>query len=488
MSIGRRLIGDTLIYGIALAVSRAVAFVLLPVFTRVFTAAEYGSYDLATSLTRALFVPAVLGIDVGIALILQRRDSARQGRAVSSALAAQVAWAGVVTLAALALSPQASEILFRDPGHVGLVRLAVLLLALLIINNFAMAVVKWKREPFRYLVLAAALSGLGTGFSLYFGLTMADGASGALIGLCLGAGLCLPIAIGVLVPHLDLPVARADMKEVLRLGLPFSAVSAGEFVFPFLLRLMISSVGGLAAVGVFGALNTICLGLTMINDAFASAWWPYVLSPEGRDRAQGDVAPVMRLYAFFLIVLAAGLALLARPLVTLLLGGGAYLEASAVVAPLALAYWTKSIRQNVNVALVLAERNWLRAALNILTLAITLGLALPLTMRWVVAGAAWGFAGGEVLGLAIQGTLMARLFTLRVDMRPLVIMPIAFLAMVLTEAGLPVAGVAIEFLERTALIALFVAALLLLRVATLRELGAVAMVALRFARSQAHYG
>src|SRR5437016_1998645 len=89
MSIERRLIGDTLIYGIALAASRAVTFALLPVFTRVLAPAEYGSYDLATWLARALFVPAVLGIDSGVALMLQRQQSSKRNGLVSSAFAAQ---------------------------------------------------------------------------------------------------------------------------------------------------------------------------------------------------------------------------------------------------------------------------------------------------------------------------------------------------------------------------------------------------------------
>jgi O-antigen/teichoic acid export membrane protein len=488
MSVGRRLIGDTLIYGIALAVSRAVTFALLPVFTRVFTVAEYGSYDLATSLTRALFVPAVLGIDVGVALMVQQRDSVGQGRAVSSALTAQIAWAGLVTVAALALAPQLSELLFRDLDHASLIRLAVLFLAVLIVNNFAMAVLKWKREPWRYLALAIASSGLAAALSLYFVLVIQGGASGALIGLSLGAGICVPLAIVLLVPHLGGPISSDDMRDALRIGLPFSAVSAGEFVFPFLLRLILSSTAGLAAVGVFGALNTICLGLTMVNDAFASAWWPYMLSTEAHERAQGDTAAVMRLYAFFLIVLAAGLALLARPLVTLLLGGGIYLEAAAVVAPLALAYWTKSIRQNVNVSLVLAKRNWARAALNMLTLAVSLGLALPLTIQWGVEGAAWGFAGGEALGLALQAGFMSRLFALHVEMRAPAIMAIAFLALAAIEVALPVASLAVGTLERAGLLTLFVAVLLLLRVAAPRELGAVARVVLRLARPHAPHG
>ena len=488
MSLGRRLIGDTVVYGTALAVSRAAAFALLPVFTRVFTVAEYGTYDLAMAFTRALFVPAVLGLDVGVALMLQRRLAGTQGRAVSSCLAAQVTWGALVLGALLPFSGQISEILFGDRDHTGIVWLAVLFLAVLVVNNFATAVLKWKREPLAYLLLTVASSGLATAASLGFVLLGGRGVSGALAGLVVGSAACVPLAIAFLAPHLGRPVSFVDVAEGLKLGLPFAAVSASELIFPFLLRLLLFSVGDLSAVGVFGAANTICLGILLINDAFASAWWPYVLSPDAQGRALDDTARVMRLYAFFLIVLAAALSLLAHPLVTLVLGGGAYGGAAAAVPPLALAYWLKCIRQNVNVGLVLTERNWARAALNIVTLAVALGLAYRLTTRWGVQGAAWGFACGEALGLAFQSALMRRLYKLRTEFRAPALMALGFLALTLIAGVLPSSAIGLQVAERGALMMLFVATLLWLRVAALREVTEVLLLTLRLGRATTRMG
>jgi hypothetical protein len=123
-----------------------------------------------------------------------------------------------------------------------------------------------------------------------------------------------------------------------------------------------------------------------------------------------------------------------------------------------------------------------------LTLAVSLGLALPLTIQWGVEGAAWGFAGGEALGLALQAGFMSRLFALHVEMRAPAIMAIAFLALAAIEVALPVASLAVGTLERAGLLTLFVAVLLLLRVAAPRELGAVARVVLRLARPHAPHG
>jgi len=488
MSIGRRLIGDTLVYGVALALSRGLTFALLPVFTRVLTPAEYGSYDVATSLTRALFVPAVLGIDSGIALLLRRRQGERRDTGISSALAAQVVWAGLVAATTWYLAPQLAQFMFADAQRAELVRFAAVFLIVLVVNNFVGAVLKWRREPARFLLLTVASAGLAAAGGIYFVLELREGANGALLGLACGAALCIPLSAAFLARHLGWPVSRSEVAETLKLGLPFAAVSASEFLFPFLLRLVLLSTMGLAAVGVFGALASICLGLVMINDAFASAWWPYALSSEARDRVHGDTATVIRLYAFMLIVLAAALSLFARPLAAILLGGRVYVEAAGIVAPLALAYWIKSVRQNANVTLVTGGRNWTRAGLNLVTLLAALGLAIPSTARWGAEGAAWSFAAGEGLGLAIQALVMRSLFAITAEIRAPALAAAAFLALVVVDRALPASGAWAGVLERAALIPLFIAGLLLLRVVALSEIFSIARLVIHMVRPKPRYG
>ena len=55
LNIARRLVGDTMLYGSALAVSRAITFLLLPFYTRFLGVVEFGAFDLVM-----LFQPRAL--------------------------------------------------------------------------------------------------------------------------------------------------------------------------------------------------------------------------------------------------------------------------------------------------------------------------------------------------------------------------------------------------------------------------------------------
>ena len=476
MSLGRRLIGDTVVYGIALAMSRAAAFALLPIFTRVFSAAQYGAYDVIMSLNRAMMVPAVLGMDSGIALLLRDRDDHGQARAAASCLVVQAAWVVMLSLALISTAPLVSDWLFGDSARAGLIRLSAVLLLTLVLNYFWMNLAKWKRERGRYLFLTAGSIVLSAGASVIRVLWFDRTVAGALEGLVLGNAVFVPVGLVVMRRHLAPALAVEDIRQSLRLGLPFAATGATELIQPFLFRLVLVHAMGLEAVGVFGAGNTICLGIMLFNDAFASAWWPYALSSEGTGHVEADTGRVMRLYSAFLLLIVAALVLSADPVVAVFLGGGAYSGAAQIVGPLAFAYWLKSVRQNASVGLVVAGRTWMRAGLNLVTALLSVAVGYPLAVRWGIVGVAWGFAGSELLGLALQSLAMRRASVLSLDLRGALAMSALFVAFALLERTRWAPGPALEILWRLVLGGGFVGALLLVRAITVAEIRAIAGV------------
>ena len=426
MSSGGRLLRETVVFGAALGISRGLLFLLLPIYARAFSTADYGAFDFMMSLMRALFVPAVLGIDWSLSLLLRGRDESGRRRAASSALAMQGLWGAAVVLTSVLVAPELAAALLGDRDQTGLVLVTEAYLAVQIVNNFAIAIARWRREPRTYLALTVGYIGCGVAVSVWLVLVGHKGVTGALAGLAIGGAAFIPVA-AILVRHALGPrVAIPDMLKAFTLGLPFAALNATEFMFPFFLRLALVSVAGLPAVGIFGAANTICLGVILISDAFSAAWVPHTLSAE---HAEGETRRVIRLYAFVLIVLAAALALVAGPLVSILLGGGAFREASEIVGALALANWFKSVRQNAAMPLIALGSTWTRSGLNLVPMVVGVTLAYGLALYFGIVGAAWGFAVGEAAGLVVQTAVLQRVFRQVLDSSALACMAAAYLAL-----------------------------------------------------------
>ncbi|GEM_PF-6299507 len=472
MTLGRRLLTDTIVYGLAHAIARALSFLLLPIYTRTFSTLEFGAYDLALSFNRALALSAQFGMDTSVALVPQGRDAPGQRRAATSSLLMQILWSGVVALAALLASRPIAAALYGDPAREDLVVLASLLAMTLAINAFTVSFVKWRREPARFFLLTVGGVALSSTLSVTLVLRSEEPAHAALLGLLAGSAIFVPVGIAVCWRHMGTRAALADMIACLRGGMPFAAVSSAELVFALLVRLTVASAAGLAAVGIFGAANTICLIVVLIGEAFSNAWWPYALSEEGVGRVHADTGIVMRLYAFCLILLVAAVMLFAGPLVALLLGQGAFQAAAEVVGPMAFAYWLRSVRQNATVGLVVSRQIWLRALLNLIAVAASLALAVAFARPWGLAGVVWGFALGEAAGLLLQVAVLHRVRHQRLDLGATAAMAAAFCALMSIAGAFPPAATAGAILLRIGAGAVFVGVLVALRAVRLKELRA----------------
>jgi O-antigen/teichoic acid export membrane protein len=461
MSIGRRLIGDTIVYGVAFALARVLSFVLVPILTRAFTPEDFGAYDFSTSFSRALLVLGTFGMDTSIALLLQDRDEAGQRRAVSSYLRVQAIWGALVAAPAAIAAPWISSAIFGNRGHATLVTLAAGLAFAQAICLATASVVKWKRDPRAYLLLTVGAVGLATAFAAGAAILGKWGAEGALTGALLGMAVFAPVGLVVCRRYMGAQASLTEMLACLRLGLPFAAIVASEYLlFPLGVRLLLVGSSGLAGVGIFGAASTVCLAIMVINESFANAWWPYAISAEGAPRIREDTRRVMRLYAFLLMLPVGAMTLAAEPLVAVVLGHGSFEAAAALIGPIAFAYWLKSVRQNVSVVLVVARRIWVRALFNFVAFAGSLAFASAFTPSWGAAGAAWGFVAGEAVGLAIQSLAMQHVYDHRLDVGSLALMAGAFLALIALVGMVVPEGIWAIFLLRCGLGAAFLGVLL----------------------------
>ena len=80
---------DSVIYGVGGVLARGVTFLMLPIYTRVFTLADYGTIELLTVMSSFLAVILVMGMDSAQSMyFFKHKEEGRsaQARVVSSIL------------------------------------------------------------------------------------------------------------------------------------------------------------------------------------------------------------------------------------------------------------------------------------------------------------------------------------------------------------------------------------------------------------------
>ena len=392
MSMGRAFATKHLAYAASLFFERSLAFLLLPLYTRVLAPAEYGAYAvLMLFVSLATFVVG-LGLENGL---LRFSSDGGDGPAVAG-----TAWTGMWTSAAVCSlavwvsAPHVSRLLFFDPAHGTWIRLSAVLLFLDTGSRFVF---------YRLLGLERARA--------YFGLAVFRGtvtlaANGLWVGLR-GAGV-----EGILWAHIaaaaavlacaaflrELRFPRTFQKDVfrrlLRFGAPVMAASLLLTLLNALDRYLLCVLASAEEAGLYTVAYRIGFVMAMAATAFHMVAVPAVARAEQHGT---DVDRMLARLTDFLFGINAGLALgigLFLPeLVRIRLFGvalidPAYAAALPVVPWILLGYWCYGFSVNFGLVLYQSEKTGLLTMATGLAVAVNVGSNVFLIPRFGMFGAA----------------------------------------------------------------------------------------------------
>src|SRR2546421_6942379 len=127
----RRVGRDTVIYGSAILLTKLASFLMLPIYTRYLTPADYGTLQLITTTLDAVEIFAGAGLVSGIFYLFHKADTEGDRRAVlSSAFVVMLTSYCAAGVVAYGAAPFMAGQVLGGAGDAGLLRIAAVSLAL----------------------------------------------------------------------------------------------------------------------------------------------------------------------------------------------------------------------------------------------------------------------------------------------------------------------------------------------------------------------
>ena len=328
-AVRRAFVRDAAVYGAGRVAVQALALVTVPVFTRVFSPAEYGVIDSLTMLVLVVTVVASLGLESATqrSYFDYPADDVRSRRAVlATGWWTLVATSTIAVGLAVVAAPLISRAMFGEDDRATVVAIALGTAPVLLLTNFCLEVLRVRGLPVRYSALAFTAAVLSVGSALVLTLAWRATIEAYYLGL-LGGGLA-GLAAGVLATRgwIRLAFDRRELRTMLRFGLPLVPVAAATWVLQSIDRFFLLRFSPLSEVGLYGVGARVANLLLLLVAAFALAWSPFALDLHARDPEEER-----RVRARALVLAAAALGFVA---VTL---GVFAREIVAVVAPPAFA-------------------------------------------------------------------------------------------------------------------------------------------------------
>jgi O-antigen/teichoic acid export membrane protein len=314
----KRLLRTGAAYQAAEIVAKAAAVVTLPLYTRHVSSASYGAYN--TLLTAVILSSIVLRLGVGEAFVrfyFNDEDKERRTRIARTATAT-VAWTTTLAaLVAVAFSAALSRLVlgFEDP-----LLMDCAILGLWAFTNIEMAYAQLRvdERARAYMYASGANVAMTVTFTVGLVVFAGQGARGLLLG---NFGASTIVVLGLwwaLRARFSLRVRIADLRAMLRFGLPTVPADASVYALQVVDRFYLFRGVGHAAAGEYSIAVQLATVVFVFVRGFQYAWPPLAYSIDSDVEASRLYSIVTTYFVLATGVVVAGVALLGRWLVRLL--------------------------------------------------------------------------------------------------------------------------------------------------------------------------
>ncbi len=287
---------QALVYGFGTIIARLVTFLLLPLYTNIFTQEEYGVVALAYAFMGFIMIVYRYGMDT--ALMKFYVDSEGQDRhhyfttIFSIQILTSVVFSGLLFLFAGSVSP----FLLGTENRIFMILIAAIVFfdALWMLP---LIVLRAEEKPFSYILLSIANVVLLMVLNIILVIFMKLGVKGVLIGnLVASCGLFL-MTIPIIFQRFKLQyLKRKFLKEVLRFGLPFFPAGVFTMMMELADRYMLEWFTDTATVGLYSAGYKLgMIGLLLVM-AFNMGWTPYFLKRGKEPGAKKEFARIATIF------------------------------------------------------------------------------------------------------------------------------------------------------------------------------------------------
>lgn len=412
LSLGGRLrflLRDSVLYGGASAFNKAFGLITFPIVVRHFSPAEYGTFDLFTTVATLLTFGIIFGQDSAVArYFYEYPDTPSRRQVITQSLLLQFAVIAVAIPALWLLAPVIARLLFAKTADAALLlRLVLLQVPLLLLSSFAQNILKWTFSRARFLtmsvgttVLSALLLVLGV---VLWNIDVVEAL--ALLAACQAVfGL---LGLWFVRGWLAKPRDWHFLRQLVIYAAPLGVIAIASMCVPALERTFILGFMGPSPLGYYVAGGKVALLVTLPMQAFQIAWGPFYLSLFKEPDAATTYNWILKVFALVMCAMVMALTAVAEPL-TVLLASHRYSGASIVGFAIAMGYAVQAIGWITGIGITLSKNSHLSLYSYLVSLAVTVAAIYILILPLGLVGVAWGVLIGQFAKMAVEAWLGQR--------------------------------------------------------------------------------
>ncbi|MDQ6770672.1 MAG: oligosaccharide flippase family protein [Gemmatimonadota bacterium] len=253
MSTGLKTIGkQTLVYTGGVVIGKIASFVMLPVYTRYLTPADYGVLELLGMTIEVIGLIAGAGI-MGAVFKFYHAEHNQAGKndVISTAALGVGAIAILVTLVGLIIAPELSKLTFDSEANLPYLRLYFLLFLFQNFEQVPLALIRAENRAGLFVTVNAIRLASMLSLNILFVVYLRMGIQGVLTSsIITSAAVSLGMS-GYLVHRVGVGFTPARFRQMLGFGVPLVPWGVGNFILVFSDRFFLNHYTSTSMVGIY---------------------------------------------------------------------------------------------------------------------------------------------------------------------------------------------------------------------------------------------
>ncbi len=331
----KRLGKHSVIYGLGGLVSRILAVLLLPLYTRYLTPSDYGKVEILIAGTAVLAILLQFGIsNAFFRFYFDSPEPARRITVLRTSFWFTMTMATAGLVVGVILAPQISHVLLNSAGDANLVRAAFV--GLWAQLNYLQLTALFRVEERSVAFVCASLANIviTVGATLILVVSLDKGPMGVIVGNFIGTLTVYLALLGYRREQLGLEFDRPLFRAMNRFGMPLVPSALLLWVTNFADRFILVKLVNTFEVGLYSVGVRIASAMILLLTAFRTAWPAFAYSIESEEEAKSAYGFVLTYLVLISTWVATALTLLS-PWLVHWLAAPQYASASRVVGPLA---------------------------------------------------------------------------------------------------------------------------------------------------------
>lgn len=402
-----------LVYGTGIAVNRLAGFIMLPIYTRFLSPADYGILELVTLTVDFIGTIASIGIANAVfKFYADAVDPEDQRRMIGTAEMTLVALALLACLAGQLASPTLGRtILEADRGPLYF-RLFFVIYLLQTCETIPLLYLRIANRSTVFVLVNVAKLIVALGLNIYFVVVLRLGVVGVLYSSLTASALFSTGLTIYLVRRVGLEFSRAACRTLVKFGAPMVLWFIGNFVVIFSDRYFLKHFSTDASVGVYSLAYRFAMLITAFGfQPFELVWAPQSFQIAKQPDGMDTIRRVFGYLTLLLCVVGLMIGLFSREVIRIMTDP-AFASAARIV-PLLLGaqifyHWVTF----PNLSLLITERTRTLGALAVLVVAVVVALNFALIPRYGAMGAASATLIAYAIRFLIVLTVAQRIYRL----------------------------------------------------------------------------